>query len=161
MVLDAGAGEARFRSFFPNCRYIALDSGVGDEDWDYTQVDVHGDLSIIPTASEIADIVLNVQVLEHVPQPDRVLAELCRVLKPGGSLFLTAPQGWHEHQQPHDYYRFTRFAQLRLLDDAGFDSIQIEPMGGYFHYLSQRLTYIPKDIFSERKAWLRCLLLPF
>ncbi|MGW8179661.1 MAG: class I SAM-dependent methyltransferase, partial [bacterium] len=129
VVLDAGAGEARFRSYFSNCKYIALDSGVGDADWDYSQVDVHGDLSMIPAASEIADIVLNVQVLEHVPEPAKVLAELFRVLKPGGSLFLTAPQGLHEHQQPNDYYRFTRFSLLQLLRDAGFDSVEIEPMG--------------------------------
>ena len=159
-LLDAGAGEARFRDYFPNHLYIALDSGVGDRDWDYSQVDVQADLSAIPAASNSVDIVLNIQVLEHVAEPPQVLAELYRVLKPGGSLFLTAPQGWPEHQQPHDHYRFTRFSLSQILREAGFNSVQIEPIGGYFHYLGHRLTYIPKVLFSERKTWIRSLFFP-
>jgi len=160
IVLDAGAGEAKFRSFFPDSRYIALDSRVGDRGWDYSRVDVEADLQAIPAASGSIDLVLNIQVLEHVSDPARVVAELSRVLKPGGQLFLTAPQGWHEHQEPHDYFRFTRFSLLQIFHEAGFTSIEIEPIGGYFHYLGHRLTYVPKILFSERGGLLRGLLFP-
>ncbi len=160
-VLDAGAGESRFARHFGRQRYLAIDTGVGDQDWDYSRIDVRADLGAMPIASGRMQAVINTQVLEHVPDPGGVLGEIHRVLEPGGSLYLTAPQGWHEHQQPHDFYRFTRYSLRRLLEETGFREIEIEPMGGYFHYLGHRLTYIPKILFADRRGVLRALLFPF
>jgi SAM-dependent methyltransferase len=137
-----------------------LDSTVGEPDWDYSNIDLCADLMAIPIATETVDLVLNTQVLEHVAHPALVLGEIHRVLRPGGELLLTAPQGWHEHQQPHDFFRFTRFSLELLLDHAGFSKYQIEPFGGYFHYLGHRLTFIPKVLFQERRGILRVALFP-
>lgn len=160
VVLDAGAGESRFRTLFQGCRYIAVDLGVGDHTWDYSGLDLRANLSALPVRSASVDAVLNTQVLEHVTDPAAVLVELARVLKPGGVLYLTAPQGWHEHQQPHDYFRFTRFALERMLAAAGFDRWEMEPMGGYFWYLGHRLTYIPKVLFQDLRGWRRVACFP-
>jgi SAM-dependent methyltransferase len=160
LVLDAGSGEGRFRGYFSNCRYLALDSQVGDSSWDYSNVDVAADLAAIPLPACSADLVLNIQVLEHVADPQEVVDEMFRVLKPGGKLLLTAPQGWHEHQQPNDFFRFTRFSLTPIFLRAGFSSVEVQPIGGYFHYLGHRLTYIPKILFQKRTAWLRVLLFP-
>ncbi len=159
-VLDAGAGEGRFRPLFSQQRYVALDSAVGDSGWDYSRLHVRGDLARLPLADEAFDAVLCTQVLEHVPDPAGVLSETHRVLKPGGRLFLSAPQGWPEHQRPTDYFRFTRFALEALLEQAGFEQIRVSPMGGYFHYLGNRLTFAPKILFAGRKGWKRLALLP-
>ena len=159
-VLDAGSGQGRFAHHFTQDLYIGLDLGVGHRNWDYSQLNLRADLAAIPLVSSSVDTVLNIQVLEHVPSPDRVLAEIHRVLRPGGHLYLTAPQGWHEHQQPHDYFRFTSFALQSLLERAGFQEIGIQPLGGYFHYLGHRLTYIPKILFANRGGWSRAALLP-
>ena len=161
LVVDAGAGESRFRGYFEGSCYVAVDRAVGDSAWDYTSLDLIGDLSEVPIRSSCADLVLNTQVLEHVADPQSTIREIARVLKPGGRLFLTAPQGWPEHQQPNDFYRFTRFALEALLQEAGFTSWQIDPMGGYFHYLGHRFTYIPKIVFLNRKRGVRALLCPF
>ncbi len=161
VVLDAGAGQSRFKAFFDGHRYLAVDLGVGDADWDYSGIDLCADLGRLPLRAGSVEAVLNTQVLEHVPDPQRVLCEFYRVLRPGGKLYLTAPQGWHEHQQPHDFFRFTRFSLRMMLEKAGFVQIRIESMGGYFHYLGQRFTYIPKILFQQRRGLARLLLIPF
>jgi SAM-dependent methyltransferase len=160
VVLDAGAGEVRFKESFHKHLYVAVDSKVGDRDWNYSQIDVIGDLLRIPLAAGSVDIILNIQVLEHIAQPAASIAELYRVLKPGGMLLLTAPQGWGEHQRPHDFFRFTRYSLSKIFQEAGFDSFEIEPMGGYFHYLGHRLTYVPKILFAWRRGWDRLFLFP-
>ena len=160
VILDAGAGEARWAHYFDGHLYLALDSGVGDRGWDYSRISVCADLTSIPLASTCVDVVLNIQVLEHVSRPLEVLREIYRVLKTDGKLYLTAPQGWHEHQQPHDFFRFTRYSLEPLLKGAGFREIKIEPLGGYFHYLGQRLTYIPKVLFEGRPGLQRALFSP-
>ncbi|MEO8098426.1 MAG: class I SAM-dependent methyltransferase [Acidobacteriota bacterium] len=138
-VLDAGAGEGNYRGNFAAQRYCALDLGVGDQGWDYSTLDVTGDLSALPFRDGAFDAALNVVTLEHVREPARVVEELARVLAPGGTLLLIAPHEWEEHQQPHDYFRYTRYGLRYLLERAGFREIRVEPVGGFFRLLSRRL----------------------
>ena len=58
---------------------------------------------------------------------------------PGGRLLLIAPHEWEEHQQPHDYYRYTRYGLEYLMSQAGFGTMEIRPVGGFFRLLSRRL----------------------
>lgn len=138
-VLDAGAGEGDYRACFAAQRYIGLDLGVGDAAWDYSGIDVLGDLAALPLASGAFEASLNVVTLEHVREPARVLAEIARTLAAGGRFLLIAPHEWEEHQQPHDYYRYTRYGLEYLLRQAGFEGIEIRPVGGFFRLLSRRL----------------------
>jgi SAM-dependent methyltransferase len=160
LVLDAGAGEARFSHLFAGRQYIALDLRIGDSSWDYSAIHLCADLAALPLADHSVERILNLQVLEHVEEPSEVLREFWRVLKPGGRLYLTVPQGWHEHQQPRDFFRFTRYSLESLLRKAGFKEIFIEPIGGYFWYLGQRMTYFPRVLFSGVRGAKRLLLLP-
>ena len=114
-------------------------TGVGDVAWDYSRLDVVGDLTALPFAPATFDASLNVVTLEHVREPARVLVEIARTLAPGGRFLLIAPHEWEEHQQPHDYYRYTRYGLDYLLRQAGFDAIEIRPVGGFFRLLSRRL----------------------
>ncbi|MGH9646346.1 MAG: class I SAM-dependent methyltransferase [Bryobacteraceae bacterium] len=139
-VLDAGAGETAHKHYFAAQRYCGLDLAVGDKAWDYSKLDVLGDLETLPFPDSTFDAAINIVTLEHVLHPERVICELARVLKPGGRLLLVAPLQWEEHQQPHDYLRFTRFALYRMLHDAGFPPyISIQPVGGLFRLISRRL----------------------
>jgi SAM-dependent methyltransferase len=138
-VLDAGAGEGRYRDWFRHCRYVGVDLGIGDRRWNYAGLDVLGDLTRLPLPDESFDAMVNVVVLEHTRQPDRVVAELARALRPGGRLLLVAPQQWEVHQQPNDYFRFTRYGLEWLLDQAGLAPLRLEPVGGYFTLLARRM----------------------
>lgn len=138
-VLDAGAGESRHRGAFPGQRYLALDLAVGDARWDYGALDVLGDLSRLPLRDGCFDAALNIVTLEHVREPQRVLSEIARVLRPQGRLLIVVPHEWEEHQTPHDFFRYTRYGLAHLLETAGFRVVRLEPVGGFFRLLSRRL----------------------
>jgi len=156
-LLDAGAGEARFRPLFRQQRYLALDNRVGDSAWDYSSLDVVADLLDLPLGDASCDALLNIVVLEHTADPRRVIAELGRVLRAGGRMLLVVPLIWELHQTPHDYFRFTRYGLERLLAPAGVEVARLEPIGGFFWVVGRYSFYFLK--FWRRG--LRAVLLPF
>lgn len=160
-LLDAGSGQCRYKEFFRHARYTGVDFGRGEDKWDYSGLDVFADLENLPFRNGVFDGTLCTQVLEHVSEPEIILRELFRVTRPGGRLFLTAPQGFGEHQAPHDYFRFTRYGLRHLLEKAGWTVRSIEPRGGYFHFLAVMMIWIYIYFFPEnRPAWIKCLLVP-
>lgn len=156
MVLDAGAGDSPYRHLFPHTRYITTDFCKVSKA--YGRQDAISDLSSLAFKDECFDVVLNTQVLEHVQQPDMVLSELFRVLRPGGALYLSVPQGDPEHEVPYDYYRFTSFGMRYLLEKAGLEVISVEPRGGYFWYIGNRLRHLPTFLFPPAKTRVQRIL---
>lgn len=160
LVLDAGAGEGAYARHFDHARYESADLGVGDGAWDYSKLTYRCDLTAIPVEDGRFDHIVCTQTLEHVPDPLRVLRELARSLKTGGSLWLTAPFGSPMHQEPHDYWRFTEHGLRRLLLDAGFAVDEIRPCGGYFVRLNHELSYFSSQVLPQLKPW-GWILIPF
>jgi SAM-dependent methyltransferase len=134
-VLDAGAGDSPYRELFAHCEYAA-------SDWTESVhpgarlADIVAPLHDIPVEDASFDAVLCTQVLEHVPDPGAVLAELHRVLAPGGRLWLTVPFVGELHEEPHDFFRYTTYALRAGCERAGFETISIEPLSGYFTTLA-------------------------
>jgi len=162
LVLDTGAGECRHKGFFvgEGVKYLAIDFLLGDEYWNYSDIDVSANLTHLPFRNGVVDLLINNQVLEHVEFPELVLKEFARVLKAGGTLCLTVPQGWYEHQEPHDYFRYTRFGLLSLASRAGLEVEEIKTLGGAFQYVANRLTYLSKIPFRQMPWFLRLIFLP-
>jgi len=138
-MLDAGAGEGQYAHYFKRQRYYAVDLAVGDTAWDYTKLDVLTDLTALPFRTGAFHAAINVVTLEHLREPARALAEIARTLDSGGRLLLAAPHEWEVHQAPHDYFRYTRFGLQYLLEQAGYEAIDIRAAGGYFRLLARRL----------------------
>ncbi len=160
-VLDAGAGEGRYGPLFAGRRYVPVDLGVGDPGWDYGALAAVADLGALPFRAGSFDHVLSTQTLEHLAEPGRFLAEAARVLRPGGTLFLTAPMMFRMHQEPHDYYRFTCHGLRYLLERAGLTVESLSPQGGYFSFLADNLPPLHRRVFGrERPLLFRVLAAP-
>ena len=67
------------------------------------------------------------------------MAEIARTLAPGGALLIAAPHEWEVHQAPHDYFRYTRYGLVYLLEKSGFEVRELRAAGGYFRLLARRL----------------------
>lgn len=146
LMLDAGAGKCPYKHHFAHARYESAD--ICQIEREYGQITYVCDLRQIPVEDARFDFVFFSQTLEHVPDPSDVLAELFRVMKPGASIWLSAPLFYEEHEQPWDFYRYTQFGFKHLLEKAGFEMTDIQWLEGYFGTLSYQCkcaaAYLPK-----------------
>lgn len=78
------------------------------------RVDICADAMDLPFPDDSVDCLLNLAMLEHVPDPAAVVAEMRRILKPGGRFFCFVPFCQPLHAAPHDFTRWTRDGAGRL-----------------------------------------------
>ena len=131
-----GAGNAPYRELFEHAEYVTIDWGESIHE-EAQRSDVIASAESIPVASASFDCVLMTQVLEHVPSPDAVLAEMYRLLRPGGTIAVTVPLAWELHELPHDYFRFTARGLEVSLERAGFEAIGVKPRNDCFTTIAQ------------------------
>lgn len=119
--LDVGCGLKPFESSFSNAAsYQGIDVEVSGRDGNLKRPDKFFDGVHIPYDDGIFDGVLCTQVLEHVAELDLLLAECNRVLKVGGTMIVTVPFVYREHEQPYDFRRFTSYGLMMNLSRYGF-----------------------------------------
>lgn len=142
-LLDVGCGQMPYKPLLLSRdsnveKYIGLDLEGGRHS-QRKQPDLLWDGKTIPLDNESIDCAIATEVLEHCPDPEIVMKEIWRVLKPGGILFFTVPFLWNLHETPHDEYRYTPFALKRHLIQSSFTEIEIKAMGGWDAALAQML----------------------
>jgi SAM-dependent methyltransferase len=133
-VVDVGCGASPYRAYLPAAvDYVGVDRRVS------AGVRARADMTALPFADGSFDGALCTEVLEQSPRPWLLVAELARVLKPGGRLYVTAPFDWHFVDEPYDYFRFTTHGLRALLEGAGLRVDVVEPVGGLFTALAGKL----------------------
>lgn len=133
LVVDLGCGDQPYKRFLSCDTYVAVDIDFARRPM------VVADAQSLPFREGIADGVLCLEVIEHVPTPERVIAEIYRILKPGGLLLLTAPMSWGLHYEPHDYWRFTPYGLCYLLQKHGFLVKEVVRIGGLVSLIGARV----------------------
>jgi SAM-dependent methyltransferase len=119
------------------------------------QPDIRSDAARLPLASGCCDAAICTEVLEHVPDPRPVIAEISRVLKSGGALLITVPFLFPFHADPFDFGRYTETFWRDNLARAGFAPVELEKQGLYWSVLFEMLRAAVHHAQSEGKLRLR------
>lgn len=168
-ILDAGAGELRNQPLCAHLNYVSQDiceyDGSGNQQglhtgsWNTQKIDIICDITSIPEPDASFDAILCSEVLEHLPDPLAALREFSRLLKPGGTLILTAPFGSLVHFAPYHYCSgFSRYWYEYHLPSNGFTIQQLQANGDWFQLLQQENLRLP--MMAKRYNW-SCLILTY
>ena len=154
-ILDAGAGMQPYRGDCEHLDYVAQDfaqyDGQGDGRggqigrWHNNGLDLVCDITEIPEPDQSFDAVLCTEVLEHVPDPIGALREMTRLIKPGGTLLVTAPFISNTHFSPYHFCTgFNRYFYEKHLSEMGMDVTVIDSNGSYFESIAQEVRRVPQ-----------------
>ena len=162
-LIDLGCGDMPFKQYISGQvgLYDGLDLQPRSEEIKYVG-DIQ-DMHMIPEAKY--DSALCLEVLEHLPYPERALKEINRILKPGGYLILSVPHLSRLHDEPNDYYRFTRYGLKTILSRNNFNIITIEIRGGLFSFIGHQFSTLMLSLFwniplvKDIVFWLNSILI--
>lgn len=160
-ILDAGAGELKYKPYCSHLRYTSQDFGQYDgkgnhegmqtSSWDNSKLDIVSDITAIPVGAGTFDAIMCIEVLEHVPEPVKAIQEFSRILKPDGKLIITAPICSLTHYAPYFFQTgLSKYWYQYVLEKNGFNILELTFNGNYFEYLAQELRRM--EIFQHRHS---------
>lgn len=167
ILLDVGCGTKPYEKLFTPFveRYIGIEYSP-ESGYQGNRADIAGSASELPLEDESVDTILCTEVLEHVPDPEKVIQEFARILKPGGIVITTAPFFFPIHDT-YDYFRYTDKGIAEMMKRHGLEVEKIEPLSGtgltlammfnlYIFYLGFMWTkwMYPIGLFLRPVLWL-------
>ena len=162
-VLDIGCGQSPYKHLLTSqtTQYYGVDIEEANQRFDYKNSRIiHFDGQNIPFNDSFMDGFICTEVLEHIQEPEKFIAEIYRVLKLGGIGIVTVPWSARYHYIPYDYYRYTPSTLNRLFQD--FSSIKIVPRGTDITVIVSKMIVVYfRDLQSPKKfiPWLLKFLL--
>jgi SAM-dependent methyltransferase len=149
-LLDVGCGIKPYAYLLPNTEtYIGLE--ISSTMHGLSQVDIIGTSLALPFKDECFDSILCTEVLEHTSDPLMSLCEMWRVTKAEEVLLLTVPLSEQLHEEPNDYYRFTKYGLNYLLRQSGWRILKVYERGGTWLELGYRLSSFLYSSFSSKR----------
>lgn len=138
-VIDIGCGNKPHEKKFAGkiTHYIGCDIVQSD----LQKVDVLCEANNIPLPDNSFDTAFSTQTIEHVEDHQGLVNEAYRLLKPGGVFIVSGPMYWHLHEEPYDFFRFTKYGFNYILQKAGFEMVEVNPNGGAWATAGQTLIH--------------------
>jgi SAM-dependent methyltransferase len=144
-VLDVGCGDRPYDPLFAGASEVLGFDRPGNP-----HADLHGSIDAIPVADAGFDVVLCLQVLEHVPDPDAAVRELRRVVRGGGLVLATTHGVYPFHPNPEDLWRWTQTGLERLFAENGdWSSVDVTPGAGTALTVAMLVAHLT-DLFLKR-----------
>jgi ubiquinone/menaquinone biosynthesis C-methylase UbiE len=145
-ILDAGCGTQQYKTYCKHLKYHAQDfakyDGKGDgqglqkNNWKYGELNYIGDIWKIDEKDNFFDVILCTEVIEHILYPNETIKEFSRLLKPNGTLILTAPVCSIPHFSPYYYYNgFSEYYYKEMARLNSFEIVSIKSNGDAFEYI--------------------------
>ncbi|MDP3940763.1 MAG: class I SAM-dependent methyltransferase [bacterium] len=141
-LLDIGCGRMPYRVEIEPLvdTYLGLDhpqvSKLYGGRW---KPDILADVIDIPLKGNTIDTVLLLQVLEHLDDPKKALAEIFRILRPGGFVIGALPFLYPIHDSPYDMARYTEQMLRKLFISSGFQIVLIKAEGSFIGQIVQSI----------------------
>jgi SAM-dependent methyltransferase len=131
-LLDIGCGTKPYELLFSGyvTEHVGLDHELSLHD--KSNVDLIGSAYDIPVDAESFDTAVCTAVLEHLEEPELAIRECYRILRPGGCAIYSVPFIWHVHEEPRDFFRFTKYGLLHLFKKAGFEIVELKALSGFW-----------------------------
>jgi SAM-dependent methyltransferase len=154
-MIDIGCGIKPYKDLL--APYVAEHIGVDHKDslHDKENIDLFGTAYEIPAEDASFDSAVCTAVLEHLEEPELALRECYRVLKPEGIAIYTVPFIWHLHEEPRDFYRFSKYGLSYLFTKAGFEVVEIKALSGFWVTFGQLFVYNLYRFNRGPLRWLR------
>jgi SAM-dependent methyltransferase len=147
-VLDVGCGDRPYEALLSSAAEV-----VGFDVPGNPHADLHGSIDALPVADASFDVVLCLQVLEHVPNPAAAVRELRRVVRPGGRVLLSTHGVYPFHPNPDDLWRWTHDGLARLFSDNGdWSSLTVRPGAGTAATTSMLVAHLIDLLFKRAGA---------
>jgi SAM-dependent methyltransferase len=158
IVYDLGCGRRPYEQDI--LRFAKKYVGV---DWSNTLHGLNADVVAnlnepLPISDAVADNVVSFQVLEHLSEPQIMLNEAFRITKSGGHIFISVPFQWHVHEEPWDFFRYTKYGLAHLLKKSGFCDVKVESVTGFWVMWFLKLNY-QLTKFVRGPLWIRRVVL--
>lgn len=156
-LIDIGCGEKPYRAMM--APLVDEHVGVDHEQTMHRRdaIDVFGSAYSIPFPDATFDSALCTAVLEHLEEPEAALRECFRVLRPGGWAVYSVPFIWHLHEEPRDFYRFTKHGLAYLFRKVGFEAVDVQPLSGFWTTFSTLAAYDLSRYQRGPLRWLRVI----
>jgi SAM-dependent methyltransferase len=156
-LVDIGCGTKPYEALLSP--YVAEHLGVDHEHsiHNHANVDLFGTAYSIPAPDNSFDSALCSAVLEHLEEPEAALRECHRVLKPDGVAIYSVPFIWHLHEEPRDFYRYSKYGLDYLFTKVGFKVVEIQALSGFWVTFGQLFVYNIYRFNRGPLRWLRII----
>jgi SAM-dependent methyltransferase len=140
-LIDIGCGTKPYKNLLSP--FVSEHTGLDHKDsfHDQSNVDLFGTAYDIPCEDQSFDSALCSAVLEHLEEPELAIRECFRVLKPNGHAIYSIPFIWHLHEEPRDFYRYSKYGIRYLFEKSGFEIVELEALSGFWVTFGQLFVY--------------------
>lgn len=156
-LIDIGCGSKPYKDLL--APYVTEHIGIDQEETkhDKSKVDIIGTAYHIPVEDASFDSAICSAVLEHLEEPELALRECHRVLKPGGVAIYSVPFIWHLHEEPRDFYRFSKYGLQYLFEKVGFEVVELKALSGFWVTFGQLFVYNLYRLNRRPLRWFRII----